>query len=215
MSTVERRSTSERPTTMVPPLLPLVLLESVRAHDRPREVLEDEDLTASLPRRLGLTGVVQSQIRRYEEAERKGRSVPLDEVRDLFRLILRRPDAEPILRDSGIRLAQRQYRRRTAAMVRLLGFLPGVAAGAVRRATRSLARRTACGARVEVAGWPLELRLRGAITAEVDPGGTACVLYTGAIEELLGLYLRRRPTVEHRRCASRGDDRCIWTWSET
>lgn len=200
---------------MVPPLLPLVLLESVRAHDRPREVLEDEDLAASLPRRLGLTGVVESQIRRYAEAERKGRSVPVEEVRDLFRLILRRPDAEPILRDAGANLAQRQYRRRTAAAVRIRRILPGFSAAAtMRRAARSLIRRIACGASVDVVGWPLELRLRGAITADLDANGTACVLYAAALEELLGLYLRSRPRFEHRECASRGDGRCTWTWSE-
>jgi len=64
MAQVESQRTTDRPAALVAPLLPLVLLESVRAHDRPREVLEDEDLAASLPRRLGLTGVVETQIPR-------------------------------------------------------------------------------------------------------------------------------------------------------
>lgn len=215
MTEVESRSTTERPSALVAPLIPLVLLESVRAHDRPREVLEDEDLAASLPRRLGLTGVVESQIRRYDEAVRRARGVPADEVRDLFRLILRRPDAEPILRDAGARVAQRAYKRRTAATVRVLGALPGSAAArAVRRATRWTLRQIACGAAVEVQGWPLVARLRGAMTAGLDPEGTACAFYTAVIEELVGSYLRRRPVVEHVRCASRGDEDCAWSWRE-
>lgn len=203
MTEVASRRTTERPSVPVAPLIPLVLLESVRAHDRPREVLEDEDLAASLPRRLGLTGVVESQIRRYEEAVRKARSVPADEVRDLFRLILRRPDAEPILRDAG------------AAAVRVLGVLPGsVAARVVRRATRWTLRQIACGAAVEVQGWPLEARLRGAMTAGLDPEGVGCTFYTAVIEELVASYLRHRPIVRHIRCASRGDDYCVWSWQE-
>ncbi len=215
MTEVASRRTTERPSVPVAPLIPLVLLESVRAHDRPREVLEDEDLAASLPRRLGLTGVVESQIRRYEEAVRKARSVPADEVRDLFRLILRRPDAEPILRDAGARIAERAYKRRTAAAVRVLGVLPGsVAARVVRRATRWTLRQIACGAAVEVQGWPLEARLRGAMTAGLDPEGVGCTFYTAVIEELVASYLRHRPIVRHIRCASRGDDYCVWSWQE-
>src|SRR5690606_9092655 len=70
MTQVASRSTTERSAAPVDPLLPLALLEAVRTRDKPREVLEDEDLAASLPRRLGLTSVVESQIRRYEEAVR-------------------------------------------------------------------------------------------------------------------------------------------------
>jgi len=215
MAQVESQRTTDRPAALVAPLLPLVLLESVRAHDRPREVLEDEDLAASLPRRLGLTGVVETQIRRYDEAVRKGRGVPADEVRDLFRLVLRRPDAEPILRDAGARIAERAVRRRTALTVRILGVLPGSAeAGTIRRATRSVIRQIACGAKVEVEGWPLEVRLRGAMTAEIDATGSACAFYGAVVEELVGAYLRRRPAVEHVRCASRGDELCVWSWRE-
>ena len=62
--------------TAVLAALPLALLQSTRSHDRPGEVLEDEDLSASLPRRLGLSGVIESQIQRYETAARSGKRVP-------------------------------------------------------------------------------------------------------------------------------------------
>ena len=77
----------------VVPVLPLALLEAVRAHDRPDEVLEDENLAVSLPRRLGLSDVVLTQIQRYEADVQSGRRVPLPELIDLLRLVLRRPDA--------------------------------------------------------------------------------------------------------------------------
>src|SRR5690606_2631586 len=200
---------------VVAPLLPLVLHESVRAHDRPREVLEDEDLAASLPRRLGLTGLLATQLRRYDEAVCTRRGVPAADVRGPFRLRLGRPDAEPILRVAGALFAGRAVRRRTALTVRILGVLPGSAeAGTIRRATRSVIRQIACGAKVDVEGWPLEVRLRGAMTAEIDATGSACAFYGAVVEELVGAYLRRRPAVEHVRCASRGDEHCVWSWRE-
>ena len=74
-------------------LLPLSLLEAVRAQDRPDEVIEDEQFAISLPRRLGLTGVVDNQIRQYETASRSGRMVSMDEFTNLIKLVLKRPSA--------------------------------------------------------------------------------------------------------------------------
>src|SRR5437773_6434490 len=89
--------------------LPVALLEATRSHDRPTEVLEDENVTLSLPRRLGLSNVVDTQIRRYEDAVRSGRRIPLDEFTSLLKLVLRRPDAEPILREAGARVAVQRF----------------------------------------------------------------------------------------------------------
>ncbi|MGZ7236654.1 hypothetical protein ACXWOK_10690, partial [Streptococcus pyogenes] len=54
-------------TPSVTPLFPLILLETLRDMDRPEELLEGEDLTASMPRRLGLSDVVYLQIHRFRE----------------------------------------------------------------------------------------------------------------------------------------------------
>lgn len=81
--------------------LPLALMESVRTHDRPVEVLEDEDLTSSLPRRFGLSTVMLKQIQLYESASRAGKTVPLEEFLGLIRLVLKRPDSVPILREAA------------------------------------------------------------------------------------------------------------------
>lgn len=214
MSAVQSRSETARRSPAVAPMLPLALLESIRAHDLPREVLEDEDLAASLPRRLGLTGVVDAQIRRYEEADRKGQRVSIDEVRDLLRLVLRRPDAAPILRDAGIRLAQRHKRGLATTVIGAFGVLPGATAAACRRSARSLLRRIGGGATIEVSDWPLQIRLRGGVVAGLENAGTACTLYAAALEELLANYLRDRPVLEHLRCQAYGEDRCEWSWTQ-
>jgi predicted hydrocarbon binding protein len=187
----------------------------VRAHDRPDEVLEDENLTVSLPRRLGLSDVIHSQIRRYEEAKRKGRPVPARELVDLIRLVIRRPDAEEILDEAGRGVVQRYLAGLGERRARVARFLPrAVSRRAFLRRTRLFARRFAAGAVPEVHKAPLRVSLQKSITAEVDPGGVACRLYASAFQALAQRYLRPGARVEHSRCEARGDGACEWTVHE-
>ncbi|HEX7051870.1 MAG TPA: hypothetical protein VF188_16810 [Longimicrobiales bacterium] len=209
MSAVKEQGERVGPRVMMAPWLPLALLESIRMHDRPREVLEDEDLAASLPRRLGLTGVIETRIHRYEEEARRGRDVPVEEVLDLLRLVMRRPDAEPILRDAGAQVARRHFGGSTPR--RSFRLLPRAArTAAVRRSVRAMLRRVVGPGRLEVTGWPLRARITDALTARADPGGTACVLYSAALEELVHLHTGSRPQVGHNRCAVHGEPCCEW-----
>lgn len=198
------------PTTAVAPELPLAILEAVRTHDRPLEVLEEEDLSASLPRRLGLTGVVETQIQRYRDAVRRKRGVALDEVGHLLRLVLRRPDAGAILREAGYEVAHRLLRRRA---VRLLGHLPvprRIARAIARRVARRLLERIAGPGIVTLDGPPLTARITGAVTATGGEYGTACVLYAATIEEVEYLVTGHRPEIQETRCAARGAEACEW-----
>ena len=61
---------------LIRPTIALALLEALRAADMPedRDALHETDLPLSLRRRLGLTGVVEKQIKRYSELrDRKDR----------------------------------------------------------------------------------------------------------------------------------------------
>jgi predicted hydrocarbon binding protein len=190
------------------PELPLAILESVRQHDRPTEILEDEDLAASLPRRLGLTGVVDSQIHRYRVAQRRRERVPDAQVADLLRLVLRRPDSEPILREAGRSIARLHGR---SLATRVGRFLPSPLRE--RLAVRSLLRllrRIGGGAPVHVSRKPFRVELQGPVTARVDRWAVACVLYSGAIEQGFQLALGRTPSVEHVACEARGEPCCAW-----
>jgi predicted hydrocarbon binding protein len=201
----------QRDHRLVVPALPLALLESVRASDRPGEVLEDEDLTVSLPRRLGLTGVVDAQIRRYEAARQWTRSVPHSELISLYRLVLRRPDAGRIMFEAGRSFAGMRYERTPAAAAGALRVLPRVAIlGTVRRVTRRLLRSIGADRRVEVRK-PLVVRLNHPDVANLDEFGTACRMYTGLFEELTERYTGADATVEHTACMARGDATCEWT----
>lgn len=191
--------------------LPLAILESVRDHDRPEEVLEDEDLTASLPRRLGLTGVVESQIHRYRIARKRREKIRFEEVGDLLRLVLRRPDAEAILQEAGRTLARHHgrtllYRVATAAKVLPQSLTSRLAVRGVRR----LMRRIGGGVPTRVRRNPLTVEADSPVTARADRLGVACILYASAIEEAFQHATGRRPRVEHPRCVARGDDSCVW-----
>jgi hypothetical protein len=192
---------------------PLALLESVRSHDRPVEILEDEDLTVSLPRRLGLTGVVETQILRYEAASRSGRQVPLGEAMGLFRLVLRRPDAAAILQETGQRVAR--WRSGRSGLWR--AFLHR---GPARLALRSGRRAIVATLRALLAGdqvtgtRPFTITVRGCTTARLEDSGPACSLFTGMMEEQLFLYTGKSHTVVHSGCISQGDPACEWTLAE-
>jgi hypothetical protein len=200
--------TTDPPTRLdgtVAARLPLVLLETVRDIDRPEEILENEDLPASLPRRLGLSDVVARRITAYETADREGKRVPAEEVVDLLRLVIRRPDARNVLREAGAAFARRSMGRvRAAGMPSVLRHL------AARRAARSLLKpMTTPGGRFTVER-PLRVRSAAPITAAADDRGTGCALVTGALGELAGAYLPDSATVTHERCVRLGDDACEW-----
>ncbi|MGQ0814442.1 MAG: hypothetical protein ACT4O1_08235 [Gemmatimonadota bacterium] len=192
--------------------LAVTLLEATRSHDRPSEVLEDEDFTESLPRRLGLSGVIDTQINRYESAGRAGRRIPLDEFISLLKLVLRRPDSEPILREAGARIAERQFEKTPDFKIKLVRVLPRALAFVfVARAARKLIRDITGSDHVDVRGKPLVARLHQPATALLEPAGTACALYGSAFEAIASLYLGKNARVAHSRCVINGGPICQWS----
>jgi predicted hydrocarbon binding protein len=214
MSTTDH--TSPAPATAeggsITPLLPLILLETMRDMDRPEEVMEDEDVTVSLPRRLGLSDVVGVQIRRFQQEVRHKRLQQPTPMVDLLRLVIRRPDAEEIFYEAGARTARNFWEQRAGAMRRTINFLPRpLATVAANRAGKRMFRRLVGTPSFALQRWPIELRVEGSLTARADPGGAACAYYAGALAELMHLYLGRRYRVRHVQCSARGDRHCHWT----
>lgn len=200
----------------IAPVLPLALLEAVQAHDRPGEVLEEDDPMLSLPGRLGLTGVVFTQIRRYEAAVRENRRVPLGEVVSLLALVQRRPDAEAVFRDTGERITRGRVHPPRPLARRALTVLPNALRSiSLRRATRRLLRGLGGEGEIEVASRlrglradPLIVRLTRSPTARA--GEAACTVFTGALDELIRVYGGPDNPVTHDRCRARGEEVCEW-----
>lgn len=206
------REAAQESDTGFRPDLPLAILESVRQHDRPSEVLQDEDLAASLPRRLGLTGVVESQIHRYRIARKRGERIPFDDVADLLRLVLRRPDSEPILREAGRDLARRHGRKGLRRFTTIGRLLPDALSSRMARTrVQRLLRRIGGGVPLQVSHAPFRVELDGTVTARADEYGIACVLYGAAIEEAFHDAAGRRPHVDHVVCEAKGGEKCVWT----
>lgn len=193
------------------PAFPLILLETMRDMDQPQEVFEEENVAASMPRRLGLSDVVLAQIRRLEEEIRKGRPQSSELVTDLIRLVIKRPDAEEILVEAGRRIAWQDWEQRSAFFRKSVRLLPRpLAHAAARRAARRLVKRLKGGGRLSVRGRPLQLSLNHCLTANADPGGVACSVFSGLLTELLHEYTRHPYRVGHVQCEARGAGRCRW-----
>ena len=182
----------------------LVLLETLKSQDRPGEILDDEDVTLTIPRRLGLSGVVDAQIRRYrEEVRRRGR-ISEQEVVDLLRLVTRRPDSEDVF----VRIGRSLTAASEAPRWRRLLPMRIAYSTARRRVLRRL-RALFGGPILEVVEAPFVLEAVHDVFIKGDPGGEACGVITGisqAILEAAGVDAR----VEHLECRSRGHDRCRW-----
>jgi hypothetical protein len=188
----------------------LALLEALRDLDRPGEILDDENVTLTLPRRLGLSGVVDAQIRRYQQEARHGRRVPESEVRDLIRLVTRRPDAEELFHQVGRSLTAANGAPAWRAV------LPRrVVVQMARRRIRRRLRALFGGRMVSVGRGPFRIDAASSLLLDVDPDGAACALVTGLAQAVMEAYGGvSRPVVVHATCMARGDGTCSWTLEE-
>ena len=186
-------------------IVALRLLEAIRDQDVPVEVLEEEDPTVTMPRRLGLSDVVERQIRSYRDDVRRRVRLSDAEVRDLFRLVIRRPDSEEIFYKTGRLLAgdepRQAWRRRLPGRLALT-----FARGRVRRRLKRLFGRRIGG--FGRGGFSIEGR--SLIFIEADPGGEACAFLAGFCEVILEQVAGRAAHVTHSLCQGRQDDQCRW-----
>jgi predicted hydrocarbon binding protein len=197
----------------VTPILPLLLLETLRDRDRPEEVLEDEDITLSMPRRLGLSEVVRVQIQRFEAEVRHRRPQVPSQIEDLMRLVIRRPDCEAIFGEAGRRVAERYWSQRSNSLRRAVRLLPRpLAMVAAQRAGKRMFGDLVGPSRFRITRRPAGLRIESTLTSRADPGGAACSFYSGAFKALLELYTGRRYRVLHSACACKlPDGPCEWS----
>jgi hypothetical protein len=183
----------------------LRLLEVLRDMDLPVELLEDEDPSRTMPRRFGLSDVVERQIRTYREDARKRARLTDDEVRGLFRFVIRRPDGENVFHRVGRLLADADRPPRWVRMLpRTLQYR-----SARRRTRRTLKRLFGR----PIGGFgraPFVIEGRSLLFIESDPGGQACHLLSGFCEEMLELTMGGHARVKHTLCQGRGDDHCRW-----
>lgn len=195
----------------VTPVFPLILLETMRDMDRPEEYLEGEDVALSMPRRLGLSDVIYTQIHRFGEEVKRKRPQDSSVVADLIRLVLRRPDCDEIFEEAGRRVARHFWAQRSAALRRMVRFMPPVLAQrSARKAANRLFRQIVAEGSLSITSKPIGVRIQRSLTAQADPGGAACAFYAGALSEMVTQYLGRKHAAQHPKCEARGGGACEW-----
>ena len=182
----------------------LTMLQVIRAHDRPSEVFEGEDTSITMPRRLGLSEVVERQILIYQEETKRRGKISDQEFANLVRLVAKRPDSADIFFECGTRLAHRPSHRHCRFMPRRLAL--AVARRRVRGRLKGLFGRRVGG----FAGDGFTMEGCALLFMQSDPSGSACALVSGLCSAVLGATIRGVPTVDHVACESRGDAYCRW-----
>jgi hypothetical protein len=183
----------------------LRLLEALRDQDLPIELLEDEDPSRTMPRRFGLSDVVERQIRTFKADARKGSRLSEEQVGDLFRFVIRRPDGREVFQNVGRSLVD------SGGSPRWTRWLPaktryGIARSRARRKLRRLFGRNLGG----FARGPFIIEGRSLFFVESDPGGDACHLLSGFCEAVIEGVSGAPASVEHTLCQARGDTVCRW-----
>lgn len=202
----------------VSPLVPLGLLETLRTSDAPDHLMGDEDVRHSMPRRLGLSDAVNTQIRRYRDLQERRAWLGGREMADLVQLVGRRPDSADVFDETGQWLT-----RRTAASGRLGRLRAGLAALPLPASLRTrLALRTARGVAEKTNPGAGEVRTEldppavivdGSFPAACDTPD-ACRMVAGALRAALSHHTapdgEASARVVHPLCEARGDRCCVW-----
>jgi len=194
------------------------LLCAVQQQDTPPELLPDENPRSFFPHRLGLSGVIEEQIREFRRLARLRRGVDEAQVEALLGLVARRPDAGDVFAAAGRGLAGLHFSGLRGALRRVARRLPM----ALRRRAAVRTLRTAHGAflvatDLAVEPEPLAIRATDALSARAGGDGAACQLYASLAASLLELSGAGATTVVHPECQGRGDRCCVWRvqWGET
>lgn len=173
----------------VHPLLPLSLLEAVRALDQ-LDVDHETEYTDELRnKRLGLSDTVRAQVKRYREAIARGTLVPRAEVAAVARLLGRRPDADAVFRAAGRDLARASFATLSGPLRGALATLPSLLVRPLAlRHLRRLALRFLDG-RVRRVGGAVYLTVDAAVAAEHEQSDVGAVIYEAALREYVALCL--------------------------
>src|SRR5215213_9988944 len=106
--------------------IPLSLLESIRRIDTPPDQADTEYVPELRNKRLGLSETVYTQIRRYNDAMKRGQKIPFAEAEGLGTLIGRRPDASELFKSAGSILANDIYNSMSPTTRQSVRMLPKI-----------------------------------------------------------------------------------------
>lgn len=197
--------------------IPLSLLEAIRRIDTPQDQSETEYVAELRNKRLGLSDTVYTQIRRYNEALKRGQRIPFAEAEGLGTLIGRRPDAEQLYRNAGMILANDVYQSISPTRRGTISVLPGFMSRPMALKQLAVVAEKYIGGTVERTGAFVSLKVPDSVTVNGSPKSGGCIFYEMAFRELLRLLVGAGDQVDHVHCAARGEGWCEWRaeWQTT
>ena len=202
------RDTNPKNHRRVKAIVGLRLLEVVRDRDLPTELLEEEDPARTIPRRLGLSDVVDRQIRTYGDDVQKGVHLTDQGITDLFTLVNRRSDSDEVFFNTGRELVEVHF------PFRWVRVFPESIQYMFARTYLSWHLKHLFGRRIlSFAEGPLNVEVQGLFFEGGDPEGSTCYLISGICQRILEQIGHRSAEVGHTLCQARGDDRCRWDGS--
>ena len=202
------RDTNPKNHRRVKAIVGLRLLEVVRDRDLPTELLEEEDPAQTIPRRLGLSDVVDRKIRAYGDDVRKGVHLMDQGITDLFTLVNRRSDSDEVFFNTGRELVEVHFPFRWGRV------FPESIQYMFARTYLSWHLKHLFGRRIlSFAEGPLNVEVQGLFFEGGDPEGSTCYLISGICQRILEQIGHRSAEVGHTLCQARGDDRCRWDGS--
>ena len=202
------RDTNPKNHRRVKAIVGLRLLEVVRDRDLPTELLEEEDPAQTIPRRLGLSDVVDRQIRTYGDDVQKGVRLTDQGITDLFTLVNRRSDSDEVFFNTGRELVEVHFPFRWGRV------FPESIQYMFARTYLSWHLKHLFGRHVlTFAEGPLNVEVQGLFFEGGDPEGSTCYLISGICQRILEQIGHRSAEVGHTLCQARGDDRCRWDGS--
>lgn len=190
--------------------IPLSLLEAIRRIDTPNDQVDTEYVPELRNKRLGLSDTVYTQIRRYNDAMKRGQQVPFAEAEGLGTLIGRRPDAKELFQSAGDILAHEVYSSISPVRRGTIRLLPRflsrpMALGQLKSTTRNI-----LGGTLERRGSFITLTIANPATVNGSPESGGCVFYEYALMGLIHLLTETTSEVEHVQCAQTGSGACEW-----
>ena len=190
--------------------IPLSLLEAIRRIDTPEDPADTEYVAELRNKRLGLSDTVYTQIRRYNDAMKRGQRIPFAEAQGLGTLIGRRPDAEDLFRNAGHILAAEVYESISPTTRGTIKTAPGFMSRPMAlKQIRQVAEKFLEGS-LERTGSFLSLKITESVTVNGAPKSAGCVFYETAFRDILKMLIDAGDNVDHVHCAQRGEGFCEW-----
>ena len=190
--------------------IPLSLLESIRRIDTPPDQADTEYVPELRNKRLGLSETVYTQIRRYNDAMKRGQKIPFAEAEGLGTLIGRRPDSSELFKSAGSILANDIYDSMTPTARQSVRMLPKFVSRPMALKHLATVSEKYFGGTLEKNGSLISLKVPESVTVNGSPDSAGCIFYEEAFRELVRLLTGASGQVEHIRCAQKGGEVCEW-----